>query len=257
MGQTRRKTGYGDFSNNAVDYFSCRRGFPEMVLDFIFQKLGENHPVILDVGCGTGIASRQLEARGGRVYGSDVSPEMISLARKLGDGVEYFVAEAESQPFPAATFDCVTVFSAFHWFSKISVLREFQRVLKPDGLLFIVNKNDTGQFKAVFRWSIQQALRSPIPSVKSKYDPAGLVREAGFVDIQVADCRGSEAFSNAEARAYFRSTSLWNLIPQAQENEVLTIANTEIDRLLSSNKTVEREFRCSIVCGKNDAWILN
>src|SRR6266850_5292687 len=55
---------------------------------------------VLDVGCGSGWATRLMaeRAEGGRVVGIDIADEMISIARETSDSfpnVEFKVASAE------------------------------------------------------------------------------------------------------------------------------------------------------------------
>src|SRR5256885_6876031 len=64
---------------------------------------------VLDVGCGSGWATRLLAeyAFEGRVIGIDISDEMVELARessRLHASVEYEVASAEKLPFADSEF---------------------------------------------------------------------------------------------------------------------------------------------------------
>jgi SAM-dependent methyltransferase len=95
---------------------------------------------ILDVGCGTGQSTRPLTAIARRVVGIDQSVEMLAEAEAdATPGIEYRQANAESLPFPAASFDLVTAGLAFHWFDQQRFLREVHRVLRPAGWLAIYN----------------------------------------------------------------------------------------------------------------------
>src|SRR5580692_2930457 len=66
---------------------------------------------VLDVGCGTGILSLELAARGHKVAGIDFAPEMLALAKdkaaKAGASIRFEHADAENLPFPPAGFDLV------------------------------------------------------------------------------------------------------------------------------------------------------
>jgi predicted TPR repeat methyltransferase len=53
---------------------------------------------VLDLGCGTGVVTRALAGRVGRVTGVDQSPVMIEAARRLGGTVTPLVARAGLQP---------------------------------------------------------------------------------------------------------------------------------------------------------------
>ncbi len=58
---------------------------------------------VLDVGCGTSLLTRQLEAE--LVVGVDISMEMIQKGR--ASAVKYVVATAESLPFKNHAFDSI------------------------------------------------------------------------------------------------------------------------------------------------------
>jgi len=51
---------------------------------------------VLDAGCGTGYLSRQLAARGARVIGVDLSPNMIDIARRRGGDIDFRVDSCSS-----------------------------------------------------------------------------------------------------------------------------------------------------------------
>jgi ubiquinone/menaquinone biosynthesis C-methylase UbiE len=99
-------------------------------------------PVVLDVACGTGIATFELmkaSDAGETFYGIDISPGMITKAtenaQRHGFGNCVFqTGDAEQLDFPDAMFDVVISSGSFHWFpNKRQALSEMYRVLKPGG----------------------------------------------------------------------------------------------------------------------------
>jgi ubiquinone/menaquinone biosynthesis C-methylase UbiE len=94
----------------------------------------------LDVGCGTGRFLPLLrEVLGGAVVGVDLSADMLSVAAGKDAGRICLVrAPAEALPIRASSVDLVFVHLAYHHIiDKVSALREWERVLRPDGYLFI------------------------------------------------------------------------------------------------------------------------
>ena len=93
---------------------------------------------VLDVACGTGIASRlAVESVGsdGTVVGLDANPGMLEVARAVGpDSIDWLQASAEEVPLPDASFDLVLCSMGLQFFSrKEQAAREMHRLLVPGG----------------------------------------------------------------------------------------------------------------------------
>ncbi len=99
---------------------------------------------VLDVGCGSGWASRLLaeKARHGYVVGIDISDEMIHTAREAShdfSNLEFQVASAEKLPFTNDRFSDAFSMESLYYYSDMAVaLQEIHRVLKPGGLFVTV-----------------------------------------------------------------------------------------------------------------------
>ncbi len=98
-------------------------------------------PRILDVACGTGEQAIMLAKAGIEVAGVDLSPAMLSVARrKSRPGAVFFRGNAESLPFESDCFDCVTISLALHemeYKTRLGVTAEILRVLTPGGKLIV------------------------------------------------------------------------------------------------------------------------
>jgi ubiquinone/menaquinone biosynthesis C-methylase UbiE len=99
---------------------------------------------LLDVGCGGGQSAIRLKALYTHLslVGMDLSPYLIARARKRarqkGVAVQFDVADAQSLPYPDASFDIVYSFgSAKHWPDPLKGFGECWRVLKPGGELLV------------------------------------------------------------------------------------------------------------------------
>src|SRR5438445_541620 len=81
MDDVSRYNPTGRFSGLADLYARHRPGYPEEALDLIgrYCRLGGDG-LLVDVGCGTGIASRLFAARGVPVLGIEPNDEMRSRA---------------------------------------------------------------------------------------------------------------------------------------------------------------------------------
>jgi demethylmenaquinone methyltransferase / 2-methoxy-6-polyprenyl-1,4-benzoquinol methylase len=93
---------------------------------------------VLDVATGAGAVARELLARKGcTVVGLDQSPEMLAEARlRVPPSIMLVEGEADSLPFPDATFDALTFTYLLRYVPDPSTtLRELARVVRPGGTI--------------------------------------------------------------------------------------------------------------------------
>lgn len=106
---------------------------------------GLGTPLVLDLGCGAGHASFAVAPVARSVTAFDLSAEMLAVvtgaARERGlHNVTTEQGNVASLPFADASFCMVvTRFSAHHWLDVPAALREVRRVLKPNGLLVVID----------------------------------------------------------------------------------------------------------------------
>ena len=118
----------GDYGSFAQEYDEGRPSFPQWIFDQIIKvaetpSLQERGLVnVLDVGCGTGVATRQLYQSGfNRLIGMDRDCRMIAVANGPKQPVSqiiYLTTPAEEMPFADETFDIVTTFGSLYWFGQ-------------------------------------------------------------------------------------------------------------------------------------------
>lgn len=108
--------------------------FHAATIDPMFCEIPEASRV-LDVGCNSGDFLKMLQDhKKCSVVGVDVSETVLTLAREKG--IEALNADAESLPFPDASFDVVVLREVLmHLHDPVKALREIKRVLKPSGFL--------------------------------------------------------------------------------------------------------------------------
>jgi MPBQ/MSBQ methyltransferase len=119
-------------------------------------------PLVLDVGCGTGVQSLVLAQLGYHVEGIDIADDLIKIARtKLGNGgftdAHFEHADATSLPFENCVADAVnccgpTLSFVPEW---RTALREISRCLKPRGKLLLEVE---GKWTLDMCWEVVNAL---------------------------------------------------------------------------------------------------
>jgi SAM-dependent methyltransferase len=121
------------FGAEAERYDRARPRYPTELIDRIVAA-SPGHEV-LDVGCGTGISSRQFQAAGCTVLGVDPDAQMARFARQHGLGTE--VATFEDWDPAGRTFDAVTAGMTWHWVDPAAGAAKAAQVLRPGGRLAV------------------------------------------------------------------------------------------------------------------------
>ena len=126
-------------------------------LDWIDQAVGLAGIKVLDVGCGGGILSESMAAKGARVTGIDLSERPLGVARlhllESGQNVDYrnIATETLAEEMPGA-FDVVTCLEMLeHVPDPESTVRACAALVKPGGEVFFstINRNPKSYLFAV------------------------------------------------------------------------------------------------------------
>lgn len=112
----------------------------EMAAPTFRELLGGGGLKILESGCGTGRWMAYFEKLGNRAFGVDNSPGPLRVAREHDPDMRLVRADAVRKPFRDDSFDAVfSAYVAEHFEEGPEALfREIHRVLKPNGLFFVV-----------------------------------------------------------------------------------------------------------------------
>ena len=157
---------------------------------------------ILDVACGTGVVARTAAAKAGNdasVTGLDINQQMLNkaseMAEREGLEIDWQQGDAGELPFEDNRFDHLFCQQAMQFFSDPQrVLKEMQRVLKPDGTLALnilrpIHHNPAyrilaDQLEKHAGETAGTMMRSPFPDWYQK-TIRNMVAEAGFSDIRI------------------------------------------------------------------------
>ncbi len=120
------------FDREAERYDRSRPAYPDALIDAVVGA-GPRRLTVLDVACGTGIASRLMRDRGAQVLGVELNAGMAAIARRRGIPTE--VAAFETWDAAGRTFDIVTCAQAWHWLEPGASLDKAASVLPRGGPL--------------------------------------------------------------------------------------------------------------------------
>ena len=186
-----------DFKTDSRKYFdalACRydehyygRHGRQQYQRVVAAAQGCQYRSVLDVGCGTGGLLGLLKLPRVKVAGADISPNMIAEAKKrLGKTADLRVADSESLPWKATTFDLVvTTDSLHHWPRPLQAFSEMKRVLKKGGHVVVADVTAPPVLKQMSNW-IAQFGREGDVRVYSAAELEVMMREVGFVDVRRA-----------------------------------------------------------------------
>jgi arsenite methyltransferase len=168
---------------------------------------------VLDLGSGGGIdvlLSAKRVGPTGRVYGLDMTDEMLALARenqrKAGaTNVEFLKGTIETIPLPDQSVDviisnCVINLSV----DKDAVLREAFRVLKPNGRFAVSDVVIRGEVPSEIRRSMELWVGCVAGALKDD-EYVSKLQAAGFTDVELDPWR---VYRVNDARVYLAAAGM-------------------------------------------------
>jgi SAM-dependent methyltransferase len=129
------------FSNRVENYVKYRPHYPAAIVTYLQERFDFTSGSIADVGAGTGILTKLFLDAGYTVHAVEPNGPMLAKATTLLHDYPGFTAvsgTAENTMLPNNSVDAVMAGQAFHWFDAEKSKAEFNRILKPHGLVALV-----------------------------------------------------------------------------------------------------------------------
>jgi SAM-dependent methyltransferase len=132
-GRIDRKEGRRLFGLDPVAYDSARPGHAPRVYEVLVERCSLAAGTrVLEVGPGTGQATRPLLAHGARLLALEPDPALAAyLDTTLRDRIEVVVTTLEDAELAAASFDLAVAASSFHWVEEDRGLAKLFGALRP------------------------------------------------------------------------------------------------------------------------------
>lgn len=107
------------------------------------KHLKDSH-IVLDYGCGTGTASCEFSSQVKKIYGIDISSEMIRIAKEKAiasdvENVNFEKADIFEEKFQKESFDVILAFNMLHTVpNPQNIVHRINDLLKLDGLFLSI-----------------------------------------------------------------------------------------------------------------------
>jgi ubiquinone/menaquinone biosynthesis C-methylase UbiE len=142
------------FDQVATDYDRVRPGYPvDLVDDIVSRSALSSGARILEIGCGTGLATLPFAERGFTMLCLDIGEHLVALSKnKFRDfpNVEIKLSSFEEWSSPENRFDLIMSASAFHWVDPDVGYSKIFQLLQPSGSVAIFTHYHPPPFEGFF-----------------------------------------------------------------------------------------------------------
>lgn len=140
----------------------------------------------LDVGCGAGLSTKALKLICDKVTGTDISEEMVLVAKEMcpEEAYTFFVSKAEEIPKSKQLYDIVTAAGVIQWVDAGAFLKNMESIINKEAIVLIYDFWISDQMKGVpqyTQWYHNEYLRRfPRPSRNDMEWTDVFVQQYGF-----------------------------------------------------------------------------
>lgn len=220
-------------------YDRVRHDYPaEAVADLLSYLRERRHlavPDVLEIGPGTGKATRALLGAGARVTGVELGDRMVKWLRvAFAEETRFSVVQGafETVRLPAASFDIVTAATAFHWIDPTVRIEKAIELLRPLGVLSTIStvqvRSDVARGFFERTASIYSRYKGPdrpfaAPEPEEATVPEfdELARHPALCDAQLLRYRWDQRYSSDRYADLLRTYSNMLVMPEAEREQLI------------------------------------
>lgn len=214
-------------------YERARPTYPDELFDAIFERLpGANTTHVLEVGPGTGQATRALVERAGRLIAVEPGARFAERLTKNYPRVDVHHGDFETVDLQLHRFDAVVAATSYHWIIGQDRIDRPRELLRPGGWLATIDMVqvgdpvDRGYFERVqpIYASFGDHSHNWSPPVRGSIDPK-LAAEARassvFDDVTVIEVDWNQTYSSVQYRDLVMTYSGTLVMEPDQQQELV------------------------------------
>lgn len=164
--------------NDIYEIFSLAEDYPNKIFDYLYPYI--QNKIVLDLGCGTGKFMQKFYKDTIKYYGLDLSEKQLEIAKNKvkGENVDFICCSAENIPLPDNSIDVIISTWVLGTILEIDrrnkAIEEMERVLKKDGVIFLVENDIGGEFEII---------RNRYPNIKRTQDYNNWIESKEFICV--------------------------------------------------------------------------
>lgn len=185
---------------------------------------------VLEIGPGSGRATRRLADSGAAVVGVEPDSRLASHLRRAFPDIEVLQGAFEDVELPEAGFDVVVAASSFHWVDQDEGLPRLRRVLRRGGWLALWWERFGDDIRSdPFHDATADLLPPPNTAADGRppyqLDVEGwrevLSERAGIEDLEAEVISGTARLDSGQLRALYASWSNFRRLPAVERETLL------------------------------------
>ena len=238
------------FDRVADEYAAGRPGYPPALFDALARLAGRplRGAVAVDIGAGTGIASRALAGRGARVLAVEPGAAMVALLRAASPGVTAVRGTGEALPVRDGAADLVTYAQAWHWMEPARALREATRALRPGGT--VAAWWNMPNMAAAWVREMEDRLAAACPDYHPPVTPRAADTFAAYgLNARTADLAWTRRVPLADFLAHLRSLSYVAALGGPAADRLIAAERVELSRVFPDG-TLTQPLRVHLAVGR-------
>jgi SAM-dependent methyltransferase len=213
----------------AEDYGSARPPYPAELFEVLKAErvIGPGRQV-LEVGAGSGLATRELVLSGSQVVALEPGPDLATLLEHEVPDASVVRSRLEDASLAGAAFDSAVAATSMHWVDLSIGLPRLHAALRPGGSLAVFRNifgDDSG--RSQFRDQIGQIVSrregaASEPPTESRPTMSELEAAGLFVAVRSERWKWDIELTTKQVTALFRTFSNWTAL---EVGEVATAAD--------------------------------